>query len=79
MKKINTSYLAIWVGIPVVVAVILAVLAFTVLMGNRPAAVIALFVAIGIIVAIPMFLESKMKKMAKTLESGFKAQGFTYK
>lgn len=78
MKKINTSYLAIWAGIPVVVAVILAVLAFTVLMGNRPAAVIALFVAIGIIVAIPMFLESKMKKMAAALESGFKAQGFTY-
>ena len=78
MKKVNTSYLAIWAGIPVAVAVVLVVLAFTVLMGNKAAFVIAVFVAVGIIVAIPMFLESKMKKMAAALEPGFKAQGFTY-
>lgn len=78
MKKINTSYLAIWAGIPAAVAAVLVVVAFTALMGNKTAFVIAVFVAVGILVAIPMFLESKMKKMATALESGFKAQGFTY-
>lgn len=78
MKKVNTSYLAIWAGIPAVVAIILAILAFTVLMDNKAVFVIVAFVAIGIAVAIPMFLESKMKKTAKALEAGFQAQGFTY-
>lgn len=78
MKKVNPSYLAIWAGIPAVVAVILAVVGFTVLMDNKTAFVIVVFAAVGIVVAIPMFLESKMKKTAKTLEEGFKAQGFTY-
>lgn len=78
MKKINTSYLAIWAGIPAVVAVILLVLGFTLFMGNKTVFVILAFATIGIIVAIPMFLESKMKKMAAALEPEFKAQGFTY-
>lgn len=78
MKKINASYLAVWAGIPAVVAAVLAVLAFTVLMENRTYAAIALFAAFGIAAAIPIFLESKMKKMASALESDFKAQGFTY-
>ena len=78
MKKVNTSYLAVWAGIPAAIAVILAVLAFTVFMGNRTAFGIAVFAAFGILVAIPMFLESRMKKMAAALESGFQAQGFTY-
>ena len=78
MKKINTSYLAVWAGIPAAAAAILVVLAFTVLMGNKTGFGIAVFAAFGIIVAIPMFLESKMKKMAAALEPGFQAQGFTY-
>ena len=78
MKKVNTSYLAVWAGIPAAVAAILAVLAFTVLMGNQTGFVIAMLAAVGIVVAIPMFLESKMKKMAAALVSGFQAQGFTY-
>ncbi len=78
MKKINTSYLAIWAGIPAAVAAILVILAFTVLMGNKTGFVIAVFVAVGIIVAIPMFLESRMKKTAAAMEPGFKAQGFNY-
>lgn len=78
MKKVNTSYLAIWAGIPAVVAIILAILDFTVLMDNKAVFVIVAFAAIGIVVAIPMFLESKMKKTAKALEAGFQAQGFTY-
>lgn len=78
MKKVNTSYLVVWAGIPAVVAAVLAVLAFTVLTENRTYAVIALFAAFGIVAAIPLFLESKMKKMASALESDFKAQGFTY-
>ena len=78
MKKVNPSYLAVWAGIPAAAAAILLVLAFTVLMGNQTAFVIAAIAAVGIIVAIPMFLESKMKKLAAALESGFQAQGFTY-
>ena len=78
MKKVNTSYLAVWAGIPAAVAAILLVLAFTVLMGNQTAFVIAAIAAVGIIVAIPMFLESKMKKMAAALEKDFEAQGFSY-
>ena len=78
MKKVNTSYLAVWAGIPAAAAAILVVLAFTVLMGNKTGFVIAVFAAVGIVVAIPMILESKMKKMAAALESGFQAQGFTY-
>ena len=78
MKKVNASYLAVWAGIPAAAAVILVVLAFTVLMGNKTGFGIAVFAAFGIIVAIPMFLESKMKKMAAALEPGFQAQGFTY-
>ena len=77
MKKVNTSYLAVWAGIPAAAAAILLVLAFTVLMGNQTAFVIAAIAAVGIIVAIPMFLESKMKKMAAALEQGFQARGFT--
>lgn len=78
MKKVNPSYLAVWAGVPAAVAVVLAVLAFTVLAGTRTAAVVALIAAMGILVAIPMFLESRMKKMAAALEPGFKAKGFTY-
>ena len=78
MKKINTSYLAVWAGIPAAAAAVLVVLAFTVLMGNKTGFGIAVFAAFGIIVAIPMLLESRMKKMATALEADFEAQGFTY-
>ena len=78
MKKVNASYLAIWAGIPAVVAAVLVVLAFTVLMDNKTGFVIAVIAAVGIIVAIPMLLESKMKKMAAALEHSFKAQNFSY-
>ena len=79
MKKINTSYLAIWAGIPVAIAVVIAVLAFALSLGkNQTIFGIAVFAVIGIIVAIPMFLESKMKKSAKALEEGFQARGFSY-
>ena len=69
MKKVNTSYLAIWAGIPVAVAVVLVVLAFTVLMGNKTAFVIAVFVAVGISVAIPMFLERRILRRRALLTS----------
>ena len=36
----NTSYLAVWVGIPVAAAAILIVLAFTVFRGNQTGCVI---------------------------------------
>ena len=78
MKKVNASYLAIWAGIPALVAAVLVVLAFTVFLDNKTGFVIAVIAAIGIFVAIPMFLESKMKKMAAALESGFKTQNFKY-
>ena len=78
MKRVNPSYLAVWAGIPAAAAVILAVVAFTVLMGNKTGFGIAAFAAFGIIAAIPIFLESRMKKIAATLEKGFQAQGFTY-
>ena len=80
MKKFNTSYLAIWAGIPAVVAVILAVLGMGVFLPaqNKPAFMIVIFGAVAIVVGIPMLLESKMKKMAKELEPEFKAQGFSY-
>ncbi len=78
MKKTNPSYLAVWAGIPAAAAVVLAVLAFTVFMGNKTAFVICVFGAIGLVVAIPMLLESRMKKSAASLEEGFSAQGFTY-
>lgn len=78
MKKMNTSYLAVWVGIPIAAAAVLLVLAFTVFMGNKIGFGIVVFVVFGIIVAIPMLLESRMKKMAASLEKGFEAQGFTY-
>ena len=78
MKKVNPSYLAVWAGIPAAVAVILVVLAFTVLVGNQIGVGIAGFAAVGIFVAIPMLLESRMKKAAVSLEKGFQAQGFSY-
>lgn len=78
MKKVNASYLAVWAGIPAAVAAILVVLAFTVLMGNQTGFVIAVIAAVGIIVAIPMFLESRMKKMAAALEKDFDEQRFSY-
>ena len=79
MKKINTSYLAIWAGIPAASAAVIAVLAFTVFVGkSQPAFVVSFIAVIGIIVGIPMFLESKMKKSATALEAGFRAQGFDY-
>ncbi len=78
MKKVNFSYLAVWGGIPAVFAVILAIVSFAVFMDNKGIFVFAIFVVIGILVAIPIFLESKMKKMASALEPDFKAQGFTY-
>ena len=78
MKKVNPSYLAVWAGIPDAVAVILVVLAFTVLVGNQIGVGIAGFAAVGIFVAIPMLLESRMKKAAVSLEKGFQAQGFSY-
>lgn len=85
MKKVNVPYLIIWAGIPAVVAVVLFIVAFVVYGEYRDvggvmsvgSAVVG-FVALGIIVAIPMFLESKMKKAAKAMEPGFKGQGFTY-
>lgn len=78
MKKVNPSYLAVWAGIPAAAAVILVVLSLTVLVGNQTGVIIAAIAIICIIVAIPMILESRMKKMAAALESGFQAQGFTY-
>ena len=79
MKKFNAKYLAIWVGIPVAIAVVVAILAFALFMGTNPTIFgVAVFVVIGVIVAIPMLLESKMKKAAKTLEAGFQTQGFSY-
>lgn len=79
MKKINPSYLAIWVGMPIAVAVLIAVLAFVLCLGkNQMVFGIAFFAVIGIIVAIPMLLESKMKKSAVALEEDFKLQNFTY-
>ena len=78
MKKVNASYLAIWAGIPAVVAVVLFVVGFTVFMGKKTVFAILTVAAIGILVAIPMFLESKMKKIAVALEPDFKSQGFTY-
>lgn len=78
MKKVNPSYLAVWAGIPAAAAVILVVLSLTVLVGNQTGVIIAAIAIICIIVAIPMILESRMKKMAAALEPGFQAQGFTY-
>lgn len=78
MRKMDTSYLAVWVGIPVAAAAVLVVLAFTVLRGNQTGFVIAGIASVVIFVAIPMLLESRMKKMAASLEKGFEAQGFTY-
>ena len=79
MKKINISYLAIWAGIPAAAAVVVAVLAFALTLGtNQTIFGIAIFVAIGIIVAIPMFLTSKMNKSATALETGFSSRGFSY-
>ena len=78
MKKMNTSYLAVWVGIPIAAAVILVVLALTVFRGNQIGVGISGFAVVVIFVAIPMLLESKMKKAAASLEKGFEAQGFTY-
>ena len=77
MKKFNTSYLLPRVGIPAVIAVVIAVLAFF-LAENKTVFAIAFIAVIGIIVAIPMMLESQMKKAATELEKGFSAQGFTY-
>lgn len=79
MKKMNTSYLATWVGIPVVIAVVIAVSAFALSLGKNQAIFgVAVFAVIGIIVAIPMLLESKMKKAAKALEEDFPARKFSY-
>ena len=79
MKKINPSYLAVWAGIPAAIAAVIAVLACTLLLGkNQMVFAVAFIAVIGIIVAIPMFLESKMKKSATALEAGFQAQGFRY-
>ena len=79
MKKINTSYLAIWVGIPVAIAAVIAILAFVLCLGKNPAIFTVAFIAvIGIIVAIPMLLESRMKKAAAALEAGFNTRGFNY-
>ena len=79
MKKINVSYLAIWAGIPLAVAVLIAILAFVLCLGKSQTVFgIAVFAVIGIIVAIPMFLESKMKKSATALEADFPSQGFSY-
>lgn len=79
MKKFNTSYLAKWVGIPVIAAVVVAILSFTVSLGKSQVIFgIGVFAVIGIIVAIPMILESKMKKNAALLEQEFSLQGFNY-
>ena len=79
MKKINTSYLAIWAGIPAAIAVVIAILASVLTLGKNPGIFsVAFILVIGIIVAIPMILESRMKKAATALEAGFPAQGFTY-
>ena len=78
MKKANFSYLAVWAGIPAVVAAVLVILAFTVFIDNKSIFVGAVFVAVGTVVAIPMLLESRMKKLAKEMEADFKSQGFTY-
>ena len=59
MKKANFSYLAVWAGIPAVVAAVLVILAFTVFMDNKGIFVGAVFVAVGTVVAIPMLLESR--------------------
>ena len=59
MKKIDISYLAVWGGIPVAVAAALVAVGFTVFMGNKTVFGILVFAAIGLVVAVPMFLESK--------------------
>ena len=79
MKKINPSYLAIWVGIPAAIAAVIAILAFVLFIGKSQTVFgIAVFVVIGIVVAIPMILESRMKKAATALEADFQAQKFCY-
>lgn len=79
MKKYNISYLAVWVGIPILIAALIAVLAFVWCLGKSQVIFgIAVFAVIGIIVAIPMILESKMKKNAAALEENFPNRGFTY-
>lgn len=78
MKKTNPSYLAVWAGIPAAAAAVLVVLAFTVFRDNKAIFVAAVFIAVGIIVAIPMMLESRMKKLASAMEADFKARSFSY-
>ncbi|MCH5199080.1 MAG: hypothetical protein J1E34_09270 [Oscillospiraceae bacterium] len=79
MKKFNASYLLPRAGIPATIAVVIAILAFVLLPKlNQVVSGIAFFVAIGIIVTIPMQLESKMKKIAAEKEKDFPSQGFAY-
>ena len=77
MKKLNPSYLAVWVGIPVAIAIVIAIVGI-VMWESTIVLTIATFADIAIIVGIPMLLESRMKKVAASLEPGFEAQGFTY-
>ena len=79
MKKVNASYLAIWVGGPAAIAAVIAILATILCLGKNQGVFVVSFIAvIGIIVAIPMLLESRMKKAATALEAGFSSQGFNY-
>ena len=78
MKKTNSSYLAKWIGIPVAVVAVLILLSLTVFLQYSYVFVAAVFVGLGVIVAIPMILESKMKKSAAALEETFPAMGFHY-
>lgn len=60
-------------------AVVLAIVSYTAFLGRNKALFAAAgFIVVAIIVGIPMLLESRMKKAAAALESGFQAQGFTY-
>ena len=78
MKKYDVSYMAKWAGIPAVAALVIIVVATLSAGKSQLIPGIAVFVGIGLFVAIPMFLESKMKKIAAELEKDFPAQGFNY-
>lgn len=79
MKKINTSYLAMWIGIPLAIIIVLALLSYFVFLETSQLGFLICTIGeLGIIVAVPMLLESRMKKSASKLEAGFAAQGFNY-
>lgn len=77
MKKTNASYLLLWVGVPALAAALIAVLGTLLFLETSPTvAGLAVLAAICIVVAIPMVLESRMKKLAAAQEQHFAEQGF---